>query len=128
MRAPEHLQEWFGDIDIYVFDQLLKGRFVPGMRILDAGCGSGRNLIYFLRSGYNVCGVDESEAAIAQARRLASALVQQSPAETSGQMSVENFRIERIERMSFEDKSFDIVLSSAVLHFARDEDSGTDGE
>ena len=24
------LREWFGDIDIYLFDQLLKGRLAPG--------------------------------------------------------------------------------------------------
>jgi len=35
------LQEQFGQIDIYLFDQILKGRIAPGMRILDAGCGSG---------------------------------------------------------------------------------------
>jgi ubiquinone/menaquinone biosynthesis C-methylase UbiE len=33
---------------------------------------------------------------------------------------VDNFRVEAVERMSFEDTSFDVVLSSAVLHFARD--------
>ena len=59
MTPSINLQAWFGGIDIYLFDQLLKGRFVPGMRILDAGCGSGRNLVYFLRSGYEVFAVDE---------------------------------------------------------------------
>jgi tellurite methyltransferase len=122
MRAAENLQEWFGSIDIYLFDQLLKGRFVPGMRMLDAGCGSGRNLVYFLRSGYDVCGVDESEEAIAQIRRLASTLAQLSSAETPGPLTSDSFRVEPIERMSFADADFDVVLSSAVLHFARDEE------
>ncbi|MGI8897041.1 MAG: class I SAM-dependent methyltransferase [Pyrinomonadaceae bacterium] len=121
MRAPANLEDWFGSIDIYLFDQLLKGRFIPGMRMLDAGCGSGRNLVYFLRSGYDVCGVDESEEAIAQTRRLASALARQSSPEMSGRLQSENFRVEPIERMSFEDAGFDVVLSSAVLHFAHDE-------
>ena len=113
MQASANLQEWFGSIDIYLFDQLLKGRFVPGMRMLDAGCGSGRNLVYFLRSGFEVCGVDESAEAIAEARRLALALAQ---------LSSDSFRVEQIERMSFADADFDVVLSSAVLHFARDEE------
>ena len=52
------LQEQFGQIDIYLFDQLLKGRISPGMRILDAGCGSGRNIFYFLREGYEVYAAD----------------------------------------------------------------------
>jgi tellurite methyltransferase len=112
--SPLMLQEWFGSIDIYLFDQLLKGRITPSMQVLDAGCGDGRNLVYFLRSGYNIYGIDQSIAAIAQARSLAAALAPQLPAE--------NFRVETVEAMSFTDLSFDVVVSSAVLHFARDED------
>ncbi len=109
-----NLQECFGGIDIYLFDQLLKGRIVPGLRVLDAGCGTGRNLVYLLRSGFEVFGVDESSAAIAQTRRLAAALAPHLPQN--------NFRMEPVARMSFADTTFDVVLSSAVLHFARDED------
>ena len=108
-----NLQEQFGGIDVYLFDQLLKGRFDTNMRVLDAGCGSGRNLVYFLREGFDVCGVDVSPDAIAQVRSLARTLAPFLPAE--------NFRQEPVERMSFADASFDAVLSSAVLHFARDE-------
>ncbi len=120
------LQELFGSIDIYLFDQLLKGRFVPGMRVLDAGCGAGRNLVYFLRNGYEVFGVDQSEESIIQARKLASALAPHLPAD--------NFRVEPVEQMSFGrnqqtanrdqpyQDGFDVVISSAVLHFARDEE------
>ena len=113
MKSSIDLQEWFGGIDIYLFDQLLKGRFVPGMRVLDAGCGTGRNLVHFLRSGYKVFGIDESEEAIAQTRRLAATLAPRLPPD--------NFRVEAVEQMSFPDAGFDVVLSSAVLHFARDE-------
>ena len=113
MQPPLNLQEWFGAIDIYLFDQLLKGRIVPGMRVLDAGCGPGRNLVYLLRSGFEVFAVDESGAAIAETRRLAAALAPHLPQD--------NFRVEPVERMSFAGAGFDVVLSSAVLHFARDE-------
>ena len=114
MAAPLNLQEWFGGIDIYLFDQLLKGRIVPGMRVLDAGCGTGRNLVYLLRSGCEVFGVDESSGAVAQTQRLAYDLAPHLP--------LDNFRVEPAERMSFADADFDVVLSSAVLHFARDEE------
>jgi SAM-dependent methyltransferase len=114
MSSPLNLQEWFGGIDIYLFDQLLKERIVPRMRILDAGCGSGRNLVYFLKSGFEVFGVDESSAAMAHTRQMVTKLAPHLP--------VDNFRVETVERMSFEDASFDVVLSSAVLHFARDEE------
>lgn len=103
------LEEQFGQIDIYLFDQLLKGRIAPGMRILDAGCGGGRNLVYFLREGYDVFGVDQDARAVQTVRTLARALPES------------NFRVELIERMSFEDACADVVINSAVLHFARDD-------
>ncbi|MDT5262889.1 MAG: hypothetical protein QOC61_1893 [Acidobacteriota bacterium] len=114
MTPHVNLQEWFSGIDIYLFDQLLKGRFTRGMRVLDAGCGGGRNLVYFLREGYEVCGVDQSEEAVAHVRSLASALAPHLP--------LSNFRAEPVESMSFADADFDVVISSAVLHFARDEE------
>ena len=114
MTPHLNLQEWLGPIDIYLFDQLLKGRFDPRMRVLDAGCGGGRNLVYFLRCGYDVCGVDLSAEAIAHVRALAGGLAPHLPAD--------NFRVEAVEGMSFADADFDVVLSSAVLHFARDEE------
>jgi len=108
-----NLREWFGGIDIYLFDLLLKGRITPDMKLLDAGCGGGRNLNYFFKTGFDVSGVDQSAAAIAEIRSLSAALAPNLPAE--------NFRIEAVEKMSFADSTFDVVLSSAVLHFARDE-------
>jgi len=104
------LREQFGPIDIYLFDQILRGRIAPGMRIFDAGCGSGRNLVYFLNQGYDVSGVDEDSRAIRNVRNLAPDL----PAD--------RFRVESIERMSFADAIADVTISSAVLHFARDDD------
>ena len=107
------LHDRFGPIDIYLFDQLLRGRVQPGMRVLDAGCGSGRNLVYLLREGYEVFGADSDPRAIAEVRRLAAALAPRLPAD--------NFRVEMIEEMSFPEVFADVVLSSAVLHFARDD-------
>ena len=107
------LQSHFGQIDIYLFDQLLRGRIVPGMRIFDAGCGSGRNLVYLLREGYEVFGADADPRAIAAARALSASLAPALPAS--------NFHMEAIEDMSFADAFADVVISSAVLHFARDD-------
>ena len=113
MTSSQDLQEQFGSIDIYLFDQLLKGRITSEMRVLDAGCGGGRNLIYFFRSGFNVSGVDQSSEAVAQIRSLAAQIAPHLPPD--------NFRVDAIEQMPFGDESFDVVISSAVLHFARDE-------
>src|SRR5579872_2244041 len=109
-----NLQDQFGQIDIYLFDQLLRGRIVPGMRVLEAGCGFGRNLVYFLREGYEVLAADAELRAIDAVRRLAASLAPSLPAE--------NFRAEPVEAMSFPDACADVVISSAVLHFARDDD------
>lgn len=107
------LHDRFGDIDIYLFDQLLRGRIRPGMRVFDAGCGSGRNLVYLMRAGYDVAGIDRDPAAIAAVRALASALAPHLPAD--------RFLPEALDRHSFADASADVVLASAVLHFAADD-------
>lgn len=108
------LDRQFGHIDIYLFDQLLRGRIRNGMRVLDAGCGSGRNLVYLLQSGFDVSATDADPRAIDAVRTLAADLSPHTP-DT-------NFRVEPVERMSFAAASADAVLSSAVLHFARDDD------
>src|SRR6266702_2921495 len=103
------LRSQFGQIDIYLFDQLLRGRIAPGMRIFDAGCGSGRNLVYFIREGYEIFGVDSDARAVERVRRLAP------------HIPAANFRAEALETLSFPDAFADAALSSAVLHFARDD-------
>ena len=108
-----NLNEFFGDIDIYLFDQILKNRFSKEMKILDAGCGGGRNLVYFLRSGFGCFGVDRNSDAIEYVRQISQMLAPENPPE--------NFQISSVEKMSFADEKFDVVISSAVLHFAEDE-------
>jgi tellurite methyltransferase len=107
------LQEQFGQIDIYLFDQLLKGNITHGMRILDAGCGSGRNLVYFLREGYEVYGADSDAQSVESVRGMARRFAPALP--------TSNFRVEPVEHMSFYDACADVVVSNAVLHFARDD-------
>ena len=114
MTQPSaHLREQFGDIDVYLFDQLLRGRIAQGMKVLDAGCGPGRNLVFLMRAGFEVWGVDENTDAIARVRQLAASI--------APRLEPDRFRVERVESMSVEDGSMDVVISSAVLHFARDE-------
>ena len=110
---PFDLRRQFGEIDIYLFDQLPRGRIPSAARVLDAGCGRGRNLVYLLRAGYDVFATDADEPAIEAVRRLAAELAPDLPAD--------RFRAEPVERMSFADGFADVVISSAVLHFARDD-------
>jgi tellurite methyltransferase len=113
-RMTTDLTSIFGPIDVYLFDQLLRGNLGPGMTVLDAGCGGGRNLVFLLSEGYEVFGVDPNPEAIRAVRALGSRLAPRLP--------VENFRAEAIEASTFPDRFVDVVLSSAVLHFARDEE------
>ena len=107
------VQEQFGQIDIYVFDQILRGNLEPGMRILDAGCGYGRNLVHLLREGCEVFAVDADPEGVAHVRALAAMLARDLPAE--------NFRVGAIEKLDLPDGFADAVICNSVLHFARDE-------
>jgi tellurite methyltransferase len=107
------VRSWFGDIDIYLFDQILRGRFDRRRRVLDAGCGDGRNLVYFLRRGFDCFGIDRDPAAVARVRALASDLAPAVPSE--------NFQAGELDALPWADESMDAVICSAVLHFAADE-------
>ena len=109
---PTSLDEHFGQIDIYVFDQILRGNIAPGMRVIDAGCGYGRNLVYLLRAGCEVFACDQNPEAVAHVRALAASLETGLP-ET-------NFRVAAIENMPFTTGSADVVICNSVLHFAQD--------
>jgi len=112
-RTHESLLEWLGEVDLYLLDQVMKGRLTPGMRFLEAGCGDGRNLVLFLRCGFDVWAVDRSPHAIENVRRLAALHAPHLPAD--------RFRVERVEHLSFPDASFDAVAAVALLHFAENE-------
>jgi tellurite methyltransferase len=110
---PIQLQQQFGQIDIYVFDQILRGHITPTMRILDAGCGCGRNLIYLLREHAEIFAIDQSPDCVEHVRQLSETLNTGLPSE--------NFQLSTIEQMPFPDAFTDVVVCNSVLHFARDE-------
>ncbi len=107
------LNRLLGNIDIYLLDQILKGRFTPDMKILDAGCGEGRNAVYFINSGYQVFGIDENELAVQYIRYLSKSL--------KPDYDAHRFQVGKLEEIPFHTLAFDAVICSAVLHFAADE-------
>jgi SAM-dependent methyltransferase len=111
--VASNIQEQFGQIDIYVFDQILRGNIEPGMRVLDAGCGYGRNLVHLLREGCEIFALDENAEGVEHVRQLSASLQTGLPPE--------NFQVGSIERMPFPDGFADVVLCNSVLHFARDD-------
>lgn len=108
-----NLREIYGDIDIYLFDQLLKGRYDNTKKVLDAGCGGGRNLFYFLRNGYEVFGIDPDPRAVETVKELSARLAPNN--------SLDKFSVCYAENLPYEDAAFDLIICSAVLHFAKDE-------
>jgi len=113
MSIQQDIQETFGNIDIYLFDQLAKGTYDNCKTILDAGCGTGRNLLYFLKSGANVFGVDQNQQALSRLIDIAGAFPHIN--------LEENFKVAPVEDLPFAPESFDLVISSAVLHFAENQ-------
>ena len=108
------LQHSFGNIDIYLFDQLLKGTYETCEKVLDVGCGDGRNLVYFLNNDFDVYGIDTNPDAIEAVGILSKNLAPEK--------STANFKIAKAEEIPFDSAYFDLVISSAVLHFAENEE------
>jgi tellurite methyltransferase len=114
--VPTHgdeLRQQFGDIDIYLFDQILRGRFDDRLRVLDAGCGDGRNLIYLLRRGFDCYGIDSEGSAVDVVRQTAARLAPHLPRT--------NFTVADLTRLPYPDACMHAVVCTAVLHFAHDE-------
>ena len=117
LTTGEDLRQQFGDIDIYLFDQILRGRFDSRQRVLDAGCGDGRNLVYLLQHGFECYGVDSEPSAVDVVRQLASRLAPSLPST--------NFAVAEVTKLPHPDGRMHAVICSAVLHFAHDVDHFT---
>ena len=102
------LRTLLGGTDIYLLDQLMKGRIGVRHRILDAGCGCGRNLEPFLRTSCDVWAVDESARAARQTLELAREVGAERPA---GWVSKQ-----RIGKLAFTNGAFDVVVLAGVLY------------
>jgi SAM-dependent methyltransferase len=101
------INEIIGSTDIYLLDQIMKGRYKTGDTVLDAGCGYGRNLHWFLENGLDAYGVDLDEEAIRELRRRYPS-------------GADRFEVAAVDELPFADRQFDHIISSAVLHFAKD--------
>ncbi len=97
-----------GNVDIYVIDQILKGRYECGQTILDTGCGSGRNLKWFYKNDFNISGLDADEQRIAMAKEIYP--------KVSG-----NFIVGKLDDLPYAENNFDHIICCAVLHFAKSE-------
>jgi ubiquinone/menaquinone biosynthesis C-methylase UbiE len=106
LQSDNSLTHLLGQTDIYLIDQILKDRYRANDKILDAGCGPGRNMHWFLQNNFEITGIDQNDEAISQLRSVNPGLPEN------------RFRVVPVEKMPFPDHYFDHVISSAVLHFA----------
>ena len=105
MKIKE-IQKEINRIDLYLLDQILKGRYISGDKILDAGCGTGRNIAHFIDDDFSVVGIDKDSELIDELNR-----------KYSDKNNVE-FQVSELETLPFDDNSFDHIICNAVLHFA----------
>lgn len=109
----DDLRHTFGDIDVYLFDQLQKGRVPSGARVLDAATGSGRNLVYLARRGdVRLHAVDRDRHAVAHTRDRLAGMGGGPPCAVA---------VADLARLPYAPGSFDVVIGCAVLHFADDD-------
>jgi SAM-dependent methyltransferase len=85
---------------------------IPSGRVLDYGCGSANNSVFFMKNGYDTYGVDVSESALG--------LVQQNlKANGLPETLVDHFSVVPTypPQLPFEDNFFDFILSNQVLYY-----------
>lgn len=93
-------------MDFYLLDQVMKGRYGQTDKILDAGCGAGRNLHWFLKEEMDVYGIDRDAVSINELKASYPSLPS------------DRFQTSSVEQLPFKNNFFDHIISSAVLHFA----------
>ncbi|UXX79344.1 class I SAM-dependent methyltransferase [Reichenbachiella carrageenanivorans] len=109
--TTQQLNKFLGNIDLYLLDQVLKNKISQDAKVLDAGCGEGRNLIYFLNNQFEVYGIDQNEDAIRMLQFIVGSGYPLCPKD--------HFQIGELSALPFQTNQFDYVICSAVLHFAQ---------
>lgn len=78
---------------------------VKSYRVLDIGCGEGKDAVFFAKCGYAVTAFDISEQGIEKAKRLAE----------HNKVDLTLFKADLFDYRP--DTEYDIIFSSGVLHF-----------
>ncbi|MET7029280.1 class I SAM-dependent methyltransferase [Sediminicola luteus] len=102
------LKNILGNLDIYLLDQIVKGRYSKEDKILDAGCGSGRNMYWFYDNQFNIWAMDNDLANIKLVKEIYPG-------------SSDQFIVSELDEMPYTNGEFNHIICNAVLHFARNE-------
>jgi len=98
MRAK--LQQLYGNIDIYLFDQLLKGTYDDANGI-DAGCGGGTKFGLLPAKMAMMFMVNRPKSNAVEGGKIV--------AKTLHRQSLRSFSIATAENLPFDDEHFDLV-------------------
>jgi len=109
MHHTNALTTLLGNMDVYLLDQIMKGRYAPSDVILDAGAGGGRNLHWFVQEGFQAYGTDRNPESVEVLKQ------------TYPYLPNDRFQVATVESSPFPDAFFNHIISSAVLHFAENE-------
>lgn len=104
MNAVKTL-DTINNIDIYLLDQIMKGRYHPNETILDAGCGTGRNMNWFYNNHFKLTAVDHNPERIEFIKEIYP-------------KQKDNFKVASLANLPYENNSVDHIINCAVLHFS----------
>jgi SAM-dependent methyltransferase len=95
---------WFQGRRAVIWSLLERAGLRGRQRVLDAGCGTGRNLLEFGVLG-TAAGVDVSPEAV----------------EFCIRRGIDRVQVGEVERLPFDDRSFDLILATDVLEHVEDD-------
>lgn len=104
--AGEH--NWFADMPNPLAQKMI-AKLSGGERILEIGCGNGRDSRYFALNGFSVVATDFSDVAVAKS------------SETNSYDNLQFSVLDVRDKLPFADGEFDVVYSSLALHYFTDD-------
>jgi len=99
-------------LDPFLCDQILKNNINKSQIVLDAGCGKGDHLFYFLKNEFDIYAIDGDASAIQQLSQTF---------QIEGVTIEDRLHMQHIENMTFSSRFFDVVYCLDVLHLAQDQ-------
>ncbi|MEM6735448.1 MAG: methyltransferase domain-containing protein [Bacteroidota bacterium] len=104
------INNYFGDMDLFLIDAILKGKIPQEGKVLDIGCGEGRNGIFFINEEYEYLGIDQNASRISLIDYLSK----------SSKTAIARFQVGRMQEIDLSEE-FDVIICSRILHFAENE-------
>lgn len=103
------------ELDIHFQEVVKHFRIMPGMKVLDIGCGRGEMVLFAAKNNAIAYGIDYSKSAI----ELANIVKNKQAKEIKKKM---NFRLMDAKKLKFTSSSFDLIILADVVEHLYDEE------